>query len=77
MPNPVAEASVDTFVQLGLDRFGNLNLVATEINGASCDLISVMEIDDEGTHFVTPIAILVNPDIFPMLVPPVEDEDDE
>lgn len=64
----ITDESRDVFKQLGLEKYDNLGLAASALNGIPVDVI--VATDEFGGY---PVAILVTDDIFPMLANPVED----
>lgn len=68
----VKKESVKVFENLGLNAFSNLAVVSTAIDGVSCDAIASINTDGGG-YIITPLAIIVNEEVFARLSNPGED----
>lgn len=70
---PISEQAKDDFLNLGLDKFGNVALCSSILNGVPCDVIVAGDIFGN----VQPLAIFVNEGIYPMLHNPNVDGGDD
>ena len=60
----ISTRNIKLFRDLHLDRFANLALVRTAIDGVEIDAIAVVKQADNGEFIICPMLIIVNSKIF-------------
>ena len=60
----ISTRNIKLFRDLHLNRFADLALVRTAINGVETDAIAVVRKEDNGAFLVYPLLIIVNSKIF-------------
>ena len=66
----ISTRSIKLFRDLHLNRFADLALVRTAINGVETDAIAVVRNEDNGNFLVYPLLIIVNSKLFAKMTPP-------
>ncbi len=66
----INKESIKLFHSLLLDRFTNLGLVRTELDGYEVDVVAAFEEDVEGGYTVQPLLLVVSKQLFERLKRP-------
>ena len=66
----ISTRNIKLFRDLHLDRFADLALVRTAINGVETDAIAVVRREDNEDYVVYPMLIIVNNKIYANMNPP-------
>ena len=68
----ISTRNIKLFRDLHLDRFANLALVRTAINGVETDAIAVVGQTDNEEFIICPMLIIVNSKIYANMTPPAQ-----
>ena len=69
----ISTRDIKLFRDLHLDRFANLVLVRTAIDGVETDAIAVVRQDDNVQFLIFPLLVIVNSKLFAKMTPPTNE----